>query len=73
VARPTSCDEGVADASLVTHRRDDRVQRHAARQQDGPSGVPASRRYDAEALGRDLVVLADHLSPDAQFIRTIPP
>jgi pimeloyl-ACP methyl ester carboxylesterase len=30
-----------------------------------PSGVPKSRRYDAEALGRDLVGLADHFSPDA--------
>ena len=28
-----------------------------------PSGVPRSRRYDAEALGRDLCALAEKLSP----------
>jgi pimeloyl-ACP methyl ester carboxylesterase len=28
-----------------------------------PSGVPRSRRYDAEVLGRDLCALADRLSP----------
>ncbi|MDI1482249.1 alpha/beta hydrolase [Polyangium sp. y55x31] len=30
-----------------------------------PSSIPKSRRYDAEALGRDLVALADRLSPGA--------
>ena len=30
-----------------------------------PSSLPRSSRYDAEALGRDLVALADRLSPDA--------
>lgn len=30
-----------------------------------PSGTARSGRYDAEALGRDLVALADRLSPDA--------
>ncbi len=30
-----------------------------------PSGVAASGRYDAEALGRDLVAVADRFSPDA--------
>ncbi|MDI1430805.1 alpha/beta fold hydrolase [Polyangium sorediatum] len=28
-----------------------------------PSGIPKSRRYDAEALGHDLCALADRLSP----------
>jgi pimeloyl-ACP methyl ester carboxylesterase len=30
-----------------------------------PSGLARSGRYDAEALGRDLVALANHLSPGA--------
>ena len=30
-----------------------------------PSSIAHSRRYDAEALGRDLCALADHFSPNA--------